>query len=89
MTKFLNLKIAITDEVHFKAVCEVLESMGFSMSNHSMGPYPFDGDNSVVTYSDKTYMEYCHRCAGDDCELVTLNDLLIMRDKQFMENIHA
>ncbi len=86
---FDNLKIAITDAVQLKAVCDVLESVGYWLSIHSMGPYPFDGDNSIVTYDDKTYIEYCHKYAGEDCKLVTLNDLLIMRDKKIKEKIGA
>lgn len=90
---FDNLKIAITDEVQFEAVCDVLESMGFT--NNQFG---FDINNhreknkfkSISCYESGLF--YYHKMDVDMicfCDLVTLTDLLAMRDKKIKEKIGA
>ena len=79
------MKIEITDEVQLKAVCDVLESMGYEK------PFQVFDDNeikSVECYDDGSLAKYgCD--LGRNGETVTLTDLLAMRDKQFMEKINA
>lgn len=87
--KFDNFKIAITDEVHLKAVCEVLETMGYtkgvSMNYESADEYP-----AVVAHTNGIYAYYCHMGSGGvGSSLITLTDLLSLRDKQIKEKIHA
>ena len=78
------MKIAITDEVQLKAVCDVLQSMGFRET------YKTCSKVSVIATDKTTYS-----LLGlpfeiiDDRRPVTLTDLLAMRDKQFMEKIHV
>lgn len=80
--KFKNMKIAITDEVHLKAVCDVLESMGISKS------YATRSKVKVILFDEKFYsllglpVEMI-----DDRKSTTLTDLLAMRDQIFMESI--
>lgn len=85
---FKNMKIEINDEVHLNAVCEVLESMGYkkghSMNYDGLHEYP-----AVVAYTNGAYAYYCHMGSGVDSPLITLTDLLALRDKHFMEKIHA
>lgn len=78
--KFKNMKIAITDEAHLKAVCDVLGSMGlhqeedFKAGFHRfihVGSGGFDFWNTDMPFGDE----------------VTLTDLLAMRDQIFMESI--
>lgn len=91
--KFQNLKIAITDEVHLKAVCDVLESMGYK--NDQFG-FPVQNHRdikqfqSVACYQQGKY-SVCKLNVGwiNFCELVTLTDLLKMRDNQIKEAINA
>ena len=77
---FKNLKIAITDETHLKAVCDVLESMGYVKPNN-------DGDTIYATNIGNTFNSY-----GDliDYEGIyidtTLSDLLKMRDDMVKAN---
>ena len=80
---FKNLKIAIIDEQHLTAVCEVLESMGYH-------PYqPSKRLQFIYTQTDGLYS------FGDDCvssisyETVTLRDLLQMRDEMVKEKING
>lgn len=81
---FDNLKIAITDEVQLKAVCDVLESMGYDK------PFQVFDDKDIETvecYDDGSLAKYgCD--LGDNGKTVTLTDLLAIRDKQFMEKIN-
>ena len=82
---FKNMKIAITDKVQLKAVCEVLQSMGYEKQFQV-----FDDNEikSVECYDDGSLAKYgCD--LGRNGETVTLTDLLAMRDKQFMEKINA
>lgn len=80
---FDNLKIAITDAVQLKAVCDVLESMGYVPLR------PSASGGCVYTWDDGLY------CVDKDMEskviykTKTLTDLLIMRDKQIKEKIGA
>ena len=81
--KYQNLKIAITDEVQLKAVCDVLESMEYVPLR------PSASGGCVYTWDDGLY------CVDKDMEskviykTKTLTDLLAMRDKQFMEQLNA
>lgn len=88
---FKDMKIAITDEVHLKAVCDVLESMGYTKQS-----VYWDNciDASIVcACEDGDMMDFTEWKIGVDAlsayEEVTLTDLLALRDKQFMEKIHA
>lgn len=68
---YQNLKIAITDDTHLNAVCDVLESMGFK---------PKVGiTKHIETYVDGVYDMYPFNDKG--CN-TTLTDLLAIRDKQ-------
>lgn len=81
---FDNLKIAITDEAQLKAVCDVLKTMGFvkSMSNGVTG--------FIYTFIDGSYqIDMNHQPVFDHIPYTNLTDLLALRDKQFMEKIHA
>lgn len=76
--KFKNMKIAITDEVHLKAVCDVLESMG----------YVLDAVHEIDNFIH-TYKRGCFKGFYSDLhwgEIVTLSDLLRMRDKMVKDN---
>lgn len=73
------MKIEVTDEVHLKSVCDVLESMGY---------YPYQPSmiaNFIYTQEDGLY------CIGPDCSssidyiVTTLSDLLKMRDDMVKE----
>lgn len=84
--KFKNMKIAITDEVQLKAVCGVLESMGYF--NEKEFNTKCDKIGQVLTWDDGAY----HLQKGGGgliCTQATLTDLLAMRDKQFMEKVNA
>ena len=78
--KFKNMKIAITDETHLKAVCDVLRSIGYSVWAVGLG-----ASNWVVTskVGNATTFEFD---ACSDNTLVTLSDLLAMRDKMVKDN---
>lgn len=81
---FKNMKIEITDEVQLKAVCDVLESVGFVNTYKTISKI-----STVIT--DKTGYSLLGLPSEiiDDRSSATLTDLLAMRDKQFMEKIHA
>lgn len=79
---YKRMKIAITDEVQFEAVCDVLESMGFKFGFKS----EVKTTKHIETYSDGVYDMYCFNDSG--CN-TTLTDLLALRDKQFMEQLNA
>jgi len=83
---FKSLKIAIIDEQHLTAVCEVLESMGYVCGN----PYFFKLESikggvihSIAAYQNGNF--YLHELSDMDfifnCESETLRDLLQMRDE--------
>lgn len=77
---FRNMKIAITDPTHLKAVCDVLESMGYEKSDWD--------DNHVcfVCASEKGfYSNYGYMGGFWDEHLITLTDLLKMRDEMVKE----
>lgn len=82
--KFTNMKIAITDEVHLKAVCDVLESIGYKKDSITDGK-----KTTVCTWiASKTYDCYdmtLEQCFHHD-EIITLTDLLKMRDDMVREN---
>lgn len=72
------MKIAITDEAHLKAVCDVLESMG----------YVNDGVHEIDNFIH-TYKSGCFEGFYSDLhwgEIVTISDLLHMRDEMVKEN---
>lgn len=79
-----NLKIAITDAVQLKAVCDVLDSMGYKNTYKTASKV-----TTVIT--DKT----TYSLLGLPCEIIddrnaaTLTDLLAMRDKKIKEKIGA
>ena len=77
---FKNMKIAITDETHLKAVCDVLRSIGYSVWGVGLG-----ASNWVATskIGNATTFEFD---ACSDNALVTLSDLLAMRDKMVKDN---
>lgn len=78
--KFKNMKIAITDEVHLKAVCDVLGSMGFKCANLGNENSGWD----VLIYP--SIRSWCQSMySGNLYEPATLTDLLAMRDHLFME----
>ncbi|MFM2332318.1 MAG: hypothetical protein RIQ74_1141 [Pseudomonadota bacterium] len=79
---YKNMKIAITDEVQLKAVCDVLESMGFKLGFES----EIKTTKHIKAYSDGVYDVYCFNVSG--CN-TTLTDLLTLRDKQFKEQLNA
>lgn len=79
MNNFKNLKIAITDETHLKAVCDVLESMGYEKTHFVKGM-----DNFIRTFTDGEYCGFMFDCAAD--QTVNLPDLLKMRDDMVKEN---
>ena len=78
--KFKDMKIAITDETHLKAVCDVLRSIGYNVWGVVLG-----ASNWVVTskVGNATTFEFD---ACSDNTLVTLSDLLSMRDKMVKAN---
>ena len=80
--EFQNLKISITDEVHLKAVCDVLESMGYKyISKRSQSNY-------VYTFIDGTYLvDMNWQPAFSGIPYSTLTDLLKMRDKAFKDGL--
>lgn len=78
---FDNLKIAITDEVQLKAVCEVLESMGYGLIEELR-----KSDSFINTFDCGLYYGIN---IDSDLPNTTLTDLLAIRDKQLMEKIHA
>lgn len=90
---FQNLKIAITDEVHLKAVCDVLESMGYKNEQfdfHIQNHRDIKQFQSVACYEHGVYC--VHKLDVNwinFCELATLTDLLKMRDNQIKEAISA
>lgn len=85
---YQNMKIEITDEVQLRAVCDVLDSMGFTdfydSKNWKCGVIRF-----VEVFEDGTYDCYDTDIVSDKAKQTTLTDLLALRDKQFMEKIHA
>lgn len=81
--KFKNMKIAITDEVHLKAVCDVLESVGVT---HDIEMSGNQGTVAAIgVWDDMTYCTYKTIESVDGFLEVTLTDLLAMRDQLFME----
>ena len=81
---FDNLKIAITDAVQLKAVCDVLESMGYKNTYKTASKV-----TTVIT--DKTTYSLLGLPCGiiDNRNAVNLTDLLAMRDKKIKEKIGA
>lgn len=82
---FNNLKIAITDAVQLKAVCDVLESMGYRLV------CVFTNTKWILTKSQGIYMGIDDSLGDAPNHFIatTLTDLLAMRDKQFKEKIGA
>ncbi|MEG1695573.1 MAG: hypothetical protein RR282_00590 [Acinetobacter sp.] len=78
MNNFKNLKIAITDETHLKAVCEVLESMGYKRIHKSRNP------SVVLTGTGGGYGTYMDTTINEPD--TTLLDLLKMRDDMVKAN---
>lgn len=82
MNNFKNLKIAITDETHLKAVCDVLESMGYELDKEHCGL----GDAAVGAWDDGAYCTYKHIGSILIEDASTLSDLLKMRDDMVKAN---
>lgn len=83
MYLFRNMKISITDETHLKAVCDVLESMGYVFFAECSSP------NFVVTHEDGFYQMIIFPIASiATFDVVTLTDLLKMRDEMVKEKIN-
>lgn len=85
--EFQNLKIAITDAVHLKAVCDVLDSMGYTKSSASI-IYPWTKElicREFGLYYNRAYLNNY----ADTYKKVTLTDLLRMRDTQVIGEINA
>ena len=80
---FKNLKIAITDDTHLKAVCEVLESMGYEAWN--IGDYKTE---MIVAWEDGRYSNFdeYETDKGYGYSFPTLSDLLKMRDDMVKAN---
>ncbi|WNA15563.1 hypothetical protein [Acinetobacter phage HFM1] len=85
---FKNMKISITDDEHLKAVCDVLESMGYSQDGKlwsGFGSFTqtvccnIYGEMMDLVGIDVNYDRL------DKYELVTLSDLLKMRDDMVKE----
>ena len=75
MTKFQNLKIAITDNDHLKDVCDVLESIGYVLrSKCSKSNYVF------ASYLGFYWIDINNQPVMNDYE-ATLSDLLKLRDE--------
>ncbi|MEG0197800.1 MAG: hypothetical protein RR676_11460 [Acinetobacter sp.] len=85
MNNFKNLKIAITDETHLKAVCDVLESMGYS-EGLSLDYVGSDQHRYIMTHDNGVYAYYCHYDESSDYLELTLSDLLKMRDDTVKAN---
>ena len=82
---FKNLKIAITDETHLKAVCDVLESMGY-LKGLSLDYVGSDQYKYIMTHDNGVYAYYCHYEEPSDYLEPTLSDLLKMRDDMVKAN---
>lgn len=83
---FKNLKIAIIDEQHLTAVCEVLESMGY----HKQKGTGLLGRDFVATdKNDGAYYIFRNGCFLEEQEPVTLRDLLQMRNEMVKEKING
>lgn len=81
---FDNLKIAITDEVHLKVVCDVLHTMKYR-KHMSSSPANF-----IYTFPDGSYrIDINHQPAFDHIPYTNLTDLLALRDKKIKEKIGA
>ena len=80
---YKNMKIAITDKVHLKAVCEVLESLGYVSEKNK----PENDDKYIIIIDGK----YFGWWSGDNWTIqeVTLTDLLRMRDEMVKENANS
>lgn len=78
-----EIKIKITDELHLKAVCDVLESMGYAQFDK------IDNPKLVVVHGKtKVYqMVWNDIDRISDFQLVTLTDLLKMRDEAIKEGL--
>lgn len=75
MSNFKNMKIAITDETHLKAVCDVLESMGYEKSHEcSKSNYVF------ATKGGYYWIDINNQPVLNNYQ-ITLTDLLKMRDE--------
>lgn len=80
---FLNLKIAITDEAHLRAVCEVLEALmckkkGLFTDIHEPKFVCACDDGQLMDLHDDPFVGWY--------ETTTLSDLLRMRDEMVKEN---
>lgn len=81
---FKNMKISITDEAHLKAVCGVLESMGYKKQ-----AWFTDKPNYIWCNKKGNMSSFLHEPTGlgEYLNDVTLTDLLKMRDEMVKEKI--
>lgn len=77
---FKNMKIEITNDAHLKAVCDVLESMGYQRTGWT------DINTLIICAIDKGYYSNYTRMDNFwDEYLITLPELLKMRDDMVKE----
>ena len=80
------MKIEITDEPHLKAVCEVLESIGYK-------PVLFTPNKDtafIVCYESGNFTDWGRFNSGSySWDLTTLTDLLKMRDEKIKGYING
>lgn len=79
--KFKNMKIAITDEAHLKAVCDVLESMGYIKCGWIGYTKPVLLTTTINGHFTDHAVSFINCFVETD---TTLTDLLSMRDQLFM-----
>ena len=79
--KFKDMKIAITDETHLEAVCDVLGSIGYNVWGVGLG----GASNWVATSKIGNATTFDFDACPDNA-LVTLSDLLAMRDEMVKDN---
>lgn len=86
MSEFKNMKIEIKDEPHLKAVCDVLESIGYKLFGCIVYGNYVDGkpcgSHDCIATTKKGYFTGTHNeFASDNIFANTnLSDLLKMRD---------
>lgn len=76
--KFQEIQIAITDTTHCRAVCDVLESLGYKSFTLQEFAVSEDGTTGIVAFADGTYTDTSS--APVYGKITTLQDLLSMRD---------
>lgn len=78
------MQIAINDTTHCRAVCDLLESLGyksFSLSEFAVSEF---GNTGVVAFADGSYTDTASAPVWG--KITTLQDLLAMRDDLVRQN---